>query len=66
MISFLGLGVLECLKSAESQKRKSRLDGSNEEVKRREDVSRTSFSRTLRACSSSAWAVCCLSRRLVN
>lgn len=62
-MSFLGLEVLEYLKGAE---RKLRLDGGKEEVKRSKDVSRTSFSRTLRASSSSAWAACCLSRRFVS
>lgn len=65
-MSFLRVGVMECLKIAESHKRKPRLDGGKGEVKRRKDVSRTSFSRTLRASSSSAWAACCLSRRFVS
>lgn len=65
-MSFLGEGVLECLESAEFHKRKSILDSGKEEVKRRKDDSRTSFSRTLRASSSSAWVACCLSRRFVS
>lgn len=36
-MSFFGVGVLERLKSVESHKRKSRLDGGKEEVKRRKD-----------------------------